>query len=80
MKRPPTGAVFEQSRVVYSEIRAWVAVFDFVCNGMPYECYFVIGAPTLTEGQAHDIMENQGFRNEARKMFLQEVVIAPVIH
>lgn len=79
-RQPPTGAVFEQCNVVLSEMKAWVAAFTFHCNGLAYDYYFVIGLPQLTERQARDIMENQRFIHEARRFFLNEVVIAPTIH
>lgn len=37
-------------------------------------------APQLTEHQAYDIMVSRQFVQEARKFFLNEVVIAPTIH
>lgn len=78
---PVSFAVFEREpKVVYSEIRAWVALFTFFCNGVPYEYYFVIGMPGLTERQAHDIMSNRRHVDDARRLFLDEVVVAPTIH
>lgn len=79
-RQPPTGAVFEQSNAVLSEMKAWVATFAFHCNGVIYDYYFIIGMPQLTERQARDTMENNRFIHEARKMFLYDVVIEPTIH
>lgn len=79
-RRTPTGAVFVRTSVINSEVRAWVAAFTFFCNGIPYEYYFVIGNPSLTEQQARDTMENKQYIREAQKMFLEDVIIAPIIH
>lgn len=78
-RRPPTGAVFMRASVINSEVRAWMAAFTFYCNGIPYEYYFVIGSPSLTEQQARDTMENKQFIREAQRMFLEDVYVAPII-
>ena len=79
--KPQSFAVFERPPfVVLSPIQAWVAVFTFFCNGMPYEYYFVVGPQHLTEQQARDTMESQHRIHEARKTFLEDVIIAPTIN
>lgn len=78
--QPPTGVVYERCELVLSEMKAWVASFSFACNGIPYDYYFVVGMPQLTERQAYDIMISKQYVQEARKFFLHDVIIAPTIH
>lgn len=69
-----SGAVLEVVNIVPHPVSSsWVAMLNFIYNGLDHEAFYWLGPITQTEADARLVFAKNNFLLQARAAFLQNV-------